>query len=57
VPAGLPPAEEAAVAGAIKDSFVDGYRWTMALAGLLAALSAVVAAFTLGRKQQQDAKS
>jgi EmrB/QacA subfamily drug resistance transporter len=52
VPPDLPAGQADAVAGAIKSAFVDGYRWTMGLAGLLAALSALVAALSLGRKKR-----
>jgi hypothetical protein len=52
----LTAAQQAAVSQAIKESFVSGYRWTMVAAGLLAFLSALIAAVSL-RKRTNEAKA
>ncbi|TXH35896.1 MAG: DHA2 family efflux MFS transporter permease subunit [Rhodospirillaceae bacterium] len=52
----LTAAQQAAVSQAIKEAFVSGYRWAMAAAGLLAFLSAIIAAVSL-RKMGNEAKA
>lgn len=49
VPTGLAPEQQAAVAVAVKQAFVSGYRWTMIAAGAMAFASALIAALSLAR--------
>jgi EmrB/QacA subfamily drug resistance transporter len=51
LPPGLSEDQQAVLASAIDDAFVEGYRWVMALAALLAFASAVIVVFTLGRRK------
>lgn len=55
VPADLAPELKTAVAVAIKQAFVTGYRWAMTAAGIMAFASAAIAAFSLkhGRPAQK----
>ena len=52
LPPGLSDDQQAVLARAIDDAFVEGYRWVMALAALLAFASAVIVVFTLGGGKQ-----
>jgi EmrB/QacA subfamily drug resistance transporter len=48
IPRGLSPNQRRAVHNAIKDSYVDGFRWAMLTCMVLCALSAVVSALMIG---------
>jgi EmrB/QacA subfamily drug resistance transporter len=57
LPPGLSEDQQASLARAIDDAFVEGYRWAMALAAAMAFASAGIVVFTLGRRKDvQGAK-
>ncbi|HKF59811.1 MAG TPA: MFS transporter [Dongiaceae bacterium] len=51
LPPGLSEDQQVVLGRAIDDAFVEGYRWVMALAALLAFASAAIVVFTLGRRK------
>ncbi|MET1027659.1 MAG: MFS transporter [Dongiaceae bacterium] len=57
IPPDLSPDQQTALAVAIKEAFVNGYRWAMAAAAAMAFTSAWIAATTLGRDRLPSRKA